>query len=158
MEATKDGRLSSSHHFGLLVKIPTKKNLVMITQFLKKCTITVMETWSRCRVLGKLSRAQYQGLQFWQTKSHAIIAHSPVRADCIFRVISQNGDRILFERLSTPRPAPKVTLKSNWHSQQHQESICNGVSTSTRRLVRERQAGIRAVRGYTKDDQTSTSC
>ena len=42
MEATKDGRLSSSHHLTLLVEIPTKKNLVMITQFLKKCTATVI--------------------------------------------------------------------------------------------------------------------
>ena len=82
----------------------------------------------------KLSRAQDQGLQVWQTKSHAIIG-----ADCICKVISQNGDRILFERLSTPRPAPKVTLKSNWQSrqqQQQQQSICDDV-TSTRRLVRE---------------------
>ena len=32
----------------------------------------------------KLSRAQDQGLQFWQTKSHAIMSHSPVPAGCIF--------------------------------------------------------------------------
>ena len=39
MEATKDGRLSSSHHVTLFfAEIPTKKNLLMITQFLKKCT------------------------------------------------------------------------------------------------------------------------
>ena len=86
-----------------------------------------------------LSRAQDRGLQFWQTKSHAIIVHSSVSADRIYRVISQSGDRILFERLSTPRPAPKVKLKSNWHSQQQQQqqSICEDVSTSTRRLARD---------------------
>ena len=101
----------------------------------------------------KLSSAQDQGLQFWQTKSHAIIVHSPVPAECICRVICQSGDRILFERLSTSRPAPKVTQKSNWHSQQQQQqqqSICDDV-TSTRRLVRTRD-----VRGYTTDDQTGT--
>ena len=32
---------------------------------------------------AKLSRAQDQGLHFWQTKSHTIIEHSPVPADCI---------------------------------------------------------------------------
>ena len=53
-----------------------------------------------------LSRAQDQGVQFWQTMSHAIIVHSPVPADCIYRAISQNGDRMLIERLSTPRAAP----------------------------------------------------
>ena len=70
----------------------------------------------------KFSRAQDQGLQFWQTKSHPVIVPSPVPADCIYRVTSQNGDRILFERLSTPRPAPKDILKSNW-----QQSICDDV-------------------------------
>ena len=33
----------------------------------------------------KLSRAQDQGLRFWQTKSHAIIVHNPMPADCIYR-------------------------------------------------------------------------
>ena len=102
----------------------------------------------------KLSRAQDQGLPSWQTKSHATIVHNPVLADCIFKVISQNGDRILFERLSTPRPAPKVTLKSNWHSQQQQpqQSLSDDASTSTRKLVAG-QTGKRDVRRYTTDLQ-----
>ena len=37
-----NGRLSSSHHFTLLVEIPMKKDLVMIAQFFKKCTSTVI--------------------------------------------------------------------------------------------------------------------
>ena len=42
--------------------------------------------------------------------------------DSIDRVISQNGDRVIFERLTTPRPAPKVTLKNIWLvQQQHQQ-------------------------------------
>ena len=40
----------------------------------------------------KLSRAQDQGLQFWQTKSFAIITHSPVPGDCIYKVVSEKGD------------------------------------------------------------------
>ena len=59
----------------------------------------------------KLSRAQDQGLQFWQTKSHAIIVHSPVPADCIKRVISQNGDRIIFERHNPTTHAESHTEK-----------------------------------------------
>ena len=43
--------------------------------------------------------------------------------DCIDRVTAQNGDRLLFERLATPRRAPKVTLKRNWQSQQQQQPI-----------------------------------
>ena len=42
VKATKDGRLSCSHHLTLLVEIPTKKNFVMITQFFKNCTTTVI--------------------------------------------------------------------------------------------------------------------
>ena len=38
-------------------------------------------------------------------------------------MISQNGDRVLFERLATPRPGPKVTLKINWLVQQQQQPI-----------------------------------
>ena len=34
---------------------------------------------------------------------------------------SQNGDRVLVERLVTPRPPPKVTLKSFWQIQQQQK-------------------------------------
>ena len=102
----------------------------------------------------KLSRAQEEGLRFWQTKSHATFVHNPVPADCICRVISQQGDRILFERLSTPRPALNVTLKSNWHLQQ-QQPPSDDVSTSTRKLVAG-HIGTRDVRGYTTDDQTGT--
>ena len=39
----------------------------------------------------KLSRTQDQGLQFWQTKSFALITYATVPGDCIDRVISQNG-------------------------------------------------------------------
>ena len=75
------------------------------------------------------------------------------------RVTSQNEDWILFERVSTPRPAPKVTLKSNWQSQlqqqQQQQSVCDDVSTNTRKFVTD-QTGIRDVRGYTTDYRTGT--
>ena len=60
-------------------------------------------------------------LQFWQTRSHARIVCSSVPADCIYKAISQKGERILFERLSTSRPAPKIVLKSAWQSQQQQQ-------------------------------------
>ena len=42
----------------------------------------------------KLSRAQDQGLRYWQTKSFAIITYATVPGDCIDRVTSQNGDRV----------------------------------------------------------------
>ena len=69
----------------------------------------------------RLSKVQDQGLQFWQTKSFAIMVYATIPGDCIYRVIAQNRDRVIFERLATPRPAPKITLKRNWRSQQQQQ-------------------------------------
>ena len=66
----------------------------------------------------KLSRAQDQGVQFWQTRSNAIIEDDLVPANYIYKAISQNGDRILLERLSTPRPPLRVTLEDEWQTQQ----------------------------------------
>ena len=61
----------------------------------------------------RLSKAQDQGLEFWQTKSFAIMTYATIPLECIDRVAFQNGERVDFERLETPRPAPKVTLKKN---------------------------------------------
>ena len=49
----------------------------------------------------KLSRAQDHGLQFWQTKSNAIIVYQSVPNHFIERVVSDNGGRILFQRVLT---------------------------------------------------------
>ena len=48
-----------------------------------------------------------------------------------------------------------MALKSKWHSQQQQQSLCDDVSITTRNLVTG-QSGLRDVRGNTKDDQIST--
>ena len=62
-------------------------------------------------------------MDFWQKKSFAILTYATIPGDCIDRVTSQNGDRVNFKRLETPRPAPKVTLEKNGHSRQQQHSI-----------------------------------
>ena len=74
------------------------------------------------KIWVRLSKAQDQGLEFWQTKSSAIMTYATIPGDCVHRVTSQDGDRVIFERLEIPRPAPKVTLKKNWQSQQQQHS------------------------------------
>ena len=59
-------------------------------------------------------------------------------------MISQNGDRVQFERLATPRPAPKVTLQSNWHTQQQQLTLNeNATSIQETCVTRESQAEVR---------------
>ena len=65
----------------------------------------------------RLSKAQDQGLEFLQTKSFATMTYATIPGDCIDCVTFQNGDRVLFERLETPRPTPEVTLRQNWQSQ-----------------------------------------
>ena len=84
----------------------------------------------------RLSKAQDQGLEFWQTKSFAIMTHATIHGDCTDRVTSQNGERVDFERLETPRPVPEVTLKKNWQSQQQQHSSsCTDVPSLVKTMV-----------------------
>ena len=47
-----------------------------------------------------LVRAQQKGLQFLQTKSRAIVLYDSVPADCIKKVVSLQGDRTLYQRVS----------------------------------------------------------
>ena len=75
----------------------------------------------------KLSPTQDQGLQFWKTKSNAVVVNDHVPADCIYRVTSQSGEQIQCERVPTPRPAPKMILKSRWRIEQ--EQYCESASS-----------------------------
>ena len=119
--------------------IQTEKNLAMTYQSREKYTITVSGQHAGRRLLDQFSRAQDKGLRFWQTRSHAVIVYSSVPADCIYKVISQKGERTLFERLSTPRPAPKIALKGAWQSQQQQQQQDTSESASSRRKLVQRE-------------------
>ena len=39
------------------------------------------------------------------------MVHDSVPADCIDKVVSENGETFLYQRLSTPAPAPKINFK-----------------------------------------------
>ena len=133
-------------------KIQMKKHPVMTSQFPGKCTITAVGNLSRRRLLGKIDRTQDQGLRFWQTKSSAIIVHNLVPADCIYRVISQNGDPTLW------KDSQPLDLRRRWHFGELGSSSSLFVMmcrTSTRKLAHDRTE-IRDVQGYTTDDQTSS--
>ena len=91
----------------------------------------------------RIPRAQDQGLELWQTKTFAIMTHATTPGDCIDRVTSQDGDRVLFERLGTPIRAPKVTLKRNWQSQQQQPTSDTDVPSFWKQETkREDEAGV----------------
>ena len=68
-----------------------------------------------------LGRPKEEGISFWQTKSHATITYSTVPPDCIERVISQRGEKTIYQRSSTLRLAPRIVLRSTWHKQQQQQ-------------------------------------
>ena len=125
---------------------------MMITLFLEKKYVTKLfgNATNNVVYLVRLKKAQDQGLHFWQTKTFAIITHATVPGDCIDRVTVQNGDRVILERLATPRPAPKVTLKSNWLTQQQQEqrpqqlTLEEGVNSSWKQHATwDSNAGVR---------------
>ena len=66
----------------------------------------------------RLSEAEDLGLEFWQTKSFAIMTYATIPGECIDRVTSDGGDGTLFEQLETPRPPRKAMLSKNWQCQQ----------------------------------------
>ena len=57
---------------------------------------------------------------------------------------AQNGDRVLYERLETPRPTPKITLKRNWQSGSKSSSRSSPISPSIwkQRATWERKAEV----------------
>ena len=75
-----------------------------------------LETQPRCCILGQIFRAQDQWLQFWQTRSNAIIVHDLAPANYIYRAIFPNGNRILLER-----PPPRMTPTDEWQTQQQSQ-------------------------------------
>ena len=72
---------------------------------------------------------------------------------------SQNGDQVNFERLETPRQAPKVTLKKNWQSQQqeqHSTSSTDAPSLWKQGTNRENQAGAQDVMDHSTEADVAT--
>ena len=96
-DARKEDRPSSSHLSTLSRTIQMKKNLARTSRSREMYTMTA--SGSLVRTPSNLAQAQDKGLQFWQTKSRAMIVCNPVPADCIQKVISQKGERTLYERL-----------------------------------------------------------
>ena len=59
--------------------------------------------------------AQKKGLNFYQTRSNAIILHETLRACCIPKVVRMETGEIMHEKVfASPRPPPKISLKHDW--------------------------------------------
>ena len=61
-----------------------------------------------------IGRAQHVALRFFQTLSNAIILFNTLPSICVCRLVSRKTEEILCTRTNSPRPAPTITLKSNW--------------------------------------------
>ena len=77
-----------------------------------------------------LTEAQKKGLTFYQTQSNAIILHDSVPANFIAMVVDTRSKEILHESTYlTPRPAPKIGLRTAWqvrHEGHQQMLFCSG--------------------------------
>ena len=77
---------------------------------------------------------------FEQTKSNATIVFDPAPVDCIERITNVKRDRILFERILTPRPVPKITLKSCWQASQQPQQQPQLFESSTSGIWKQMRA------------------
>ena len=56
-----------------------------------------------------------KGLQFYQTRSNAIILHETLPACCIPKVVRMEIGEVKYEKVyASPRPPPKISLKHDW--------------------------------------------
>ena len=141
-KAKKEDRLSSSHLSTRSGTIHTKQDPAMTHQNQEKFTITVSGKLVRTPSVGSIQPAhRTKDCKFWQTRSNAVIVFNSVPTDCIYKVISQKGERTLFQRLSTPRPAPKIVLKSARQPQQQQDTSESSAS-GTRKLERRDESTV----------------
>ena len=112
-EAREDYRPSSSHHLILLEKDSDEEELHDDYTIPQK--VHYHSHWKRNQdavYWVKLSRAQDQGLQFWQTKSHATIVRSLSPADCIYRVFfSERRSKNVRKTLNPTTHASSYTQK-----------------------------------------------
>ena len=74
--------------------------------------------WRRIRCLWK---TQDKGLQFWQTRSHAIILYDSVPADCCEKVVSTREDKICTKGFLRHDLMRKMVLKNAWKVQHDTE-------------------------------------
>ena len=62
-----------------------------------------------------INLAIYKGLQFYQTRSNAIILQETLPAYCIPKVVRMKTGEVLYEKVyMSPRPSPKISLKHEW--------------------------------------------
>ena len=131
--AKREDKPSSSHLSTLSEKIKMKKNPTVTYQKRKGHYHSIWRHNQDAANWVKLSRAQDQWLQFWQTRSNAIIVHDLEPANYIYRAISRNGKR------NTTRKTlyTSTTTKDDTHIQMANAAAVTITAAATS-IVRER--------------------
>ena len=73
-------------------------------------------TWKRFQNTGfwcNLELAQKRGLQFYQTRSHAVVLYNTLPAACIEKAVCMKNTDELHHRIRLTPRVPRVVLKSN---------------------------------------------
>ena len=60
-----------------------------------------------------LKLAQERGLQFYQTRSHAVVLHNTLPAACIEKAVRMKTTEELYQKVRSTPSVPRVVLKSN---------------------------------------------
>ena len=62
--------------------------------------------------------AQKKGLKFYQTRSNAIVPYNTLPAYCIPKAVRMETGEIIYEKVyESPRPPPKISLRTSWMKQ-----------------------------------------
>ena len=73
-----------------------------------------LETSSKYRILVQFETcSRERGLQFYQTRSHAIVLYSTLPAVCIEKVVCIKAKNALYQKVRLLPRVPRVVLKPN---------------------------------------------
>ena len=79
------------------------------------------EAWKRhqdAEDVFDINLAIENGLEFYQTRSNAIIIQETLPAYCIPKVVRMETGEVTYEKVyMSPRPPPKISLKHEWKRQ-----------------------------------------
>ena len=101
----------------------------------------------------------WEGIPFWQTKSHAIITYSTAPPVCIESVISRLGEMTIYQRSLTSRLARRVVLKGTWVCW-GVAGNCNGTLSEAsfpNNAAREKKTRFKSISDFMEFHKTSST-
>ena len=112
-------------------------------------------TWKRCQntvFRCNLKLAQEKGLQFYQTRSHAVFLHNTLHAVCIEKAVRMKTQDELYQKVRLIPRVPRVVLKKRTRSM-----VCKIHNAKTQDHLGNHRA-IRKVTGKSVTTSWITEC